>query len=383
MEKMKLALRGKDSVVSEKVSRLFVAFELSQATWRLAISVGGTKVRHYKVSGGDKAQTLAALEKAKEQFGLKGRAVRVVSCYEAGRDGFWLHRFLEESGIQNVVVDSASIEVKRQARRAKTDRLDAEKLLTMLVRYHGGEAQVWRVLRIPNEQDEDARRPHRELERLKKEQTGHTNRIGSLLILHNIREANIGGRNWQKKLEQLKERLPAKLAEEVKRESERLELVREQIRQIEKAQEAQLEESSAANRFSLLRGIGVGSGATLQYEFFGWRDFNNRREVGSCAGLTGSPYQSGQSNQEQGISKAGNKRIRWLIIELAWSWLRYQPESALSQWFNQRFAKGGARARRIGIVALARRLLVELWRYLKTGVVPEGAMLKPVKAVAA
>ena len=183
--------------------------------------------------------------------------------------------------------------------------------------------------------------------------------------------------------EQLKERLPAKLAEEVKRESERLELVREQIRQIEKAQEAQLEESSAANRFSLLRGIGVGSGATLQYEFFGWRDFNNRREVGSCAGLTGSPYQSGQSNQEQGISKAGNKRIRWLIIELAWSWLRYQPESALSQWFNQRFAKGGARARRIGIVALARRLLVELWRYLKTGVVPEGAMLKPVKAVAA
>lgn len=357
---------------------LYMALELSDKRWKLALSAGASKVRQYGVEGADRLGLLAVIVKAKERFGLSPSA-RVVCCYEAGRDGFWVHRFLSEAGIENLVVDSASIEVKRRQRRAKTDRLDAAKLLSMLVRHCRWERDVWQVLRVPTREEEDARRLHREVESLKREHTRHTNRIGSLLALHGVRAQNIGGRGWDERLEGYCQALGPHEAAELKRASARLALVKQQLRELQAAQGALLKNGRGIEilRLARLCGIGVKSAWTLFYEFF-WRRFNNRREVGSCAGLTGTPYQSGESSREQGISKAGNKRIRWLMVELAWSWLRYQPQSELSLWYGRRFAGGGARLRRIGIVALARRLLIAIWRYLEHGVVPEGARLKTV-----
>lgn len=375
MEMTKEVLQGK---VNAAAAVLYMAQELSGTKWKLALSAGGTKVRRHEIDAGDRVGLLALIAKAKERFGLTG-PVKVVSCYEAGRDGFWLHRWLREAGIENLVVDSASIDVKRRQRRAKTDRLDALKLLSMLIRHCNGERDVWQVLRVPSREEEAARRLHREFEALKREHTRHTNRIGSLLALHGVRAKNIGGRGWNERLRGHCQGLGTHEAAELERESVRLELVRQQMRQIQAAQEELLKSGQGLKILHLARlcGIGVKSAWTLFYEFF-WRRFNNRREVGSCAGLTGTPYQSGETSREQGISKAGNKRIRWLMVELAWSWLRYQPESALSHWYRRRFAGGGARTRRIGIVALARRLLIALWRYLEQGVVPEGARLKIV-----
>jgi transposase len=373
METTKEVLQGK---ISAAPGVLYMALELSGAKWKLALSTGGKRVRHDGVNACDRAQLFAAVEKAQQRFGVVGR-VKVLSCYEAGRDGFWLHRMLCEAGIENIVVDSSSIDVKRRQRRAKTDRLDAGKLLSMLVRHCGGEPEVWQVLRVPTREEEDARRTHRELERLEREHTAHTNRIGSLLALHGMRAKNIGGRGWQERLADHCERLGLHEAAELKRESARLALLHEQIREIKVAQGELLKCGQGVQilRLAQLMGIGAKSAWTLFYEFF-WRRFNNRREVGSCAGLTGTPYQSGESSREQGISKAGNKRIRWLIVELAWSWLRYQPQSELSLWYGRRFAGGGARLRRIGIVAMARKLLIAIWRYLEHGVIPAGARLK-------
>jgi transposase len=355
---------------------LYMALELSDKSWKMALSAGGLKVTRYGVEGGDRAGLLAAIEKAKARLGLAG-AVKVKCCYEAGRDGFWVHRFLSEAGIENIVVDSSSIEVSRRQRRAKTDRLDAGKLLSMLIRHCGGEREVWQVLRVPTRAEEDARRMHRELECLGREHTRHTNRIGSLLALHGLRAKNIGGRGWDERLAGYCRQLAAHEAAELERESARLTLVKQQMRAIQAAQGELLESAQGLQilRLARLAGIGTKGAWVLFYEFF-WRRFNNRREVASCAGLTGTPYQSGEMRREQGISKAGNKRIRWLIVELAWSWLRYQPESELSRWYQERFAGGGQRLRRIGIVALARKLLIAIWRYLEQGVIPAGARLK-------
>lgn len=375
METTKEVLQGKLSATG---AVLYMALELSDKKWKVALSGGGVRVRRYAVEGGNRAELLGVIEKAKRGFGMVG-PVKVVSCYEAGRDGFWLHRFLVEAGIENIVVDSSSIEVNRRQRRAKTDRLDAGKLLSMLVRHCTGEPDVWQVLRVPTRAEEDARRTHRELGCLEHEHTAHTNRIGSLLALHGLRGKNIGGRGWEARLASYCQQLGAHEAAELERASARLKLVQEQMRAIGAAQLELLKSSPGLQIVHLARlmGIGVKSAWTLFYEFF-WRRFNNRREVGSCAGLTGTPYQSGESSREQGISKAGNKRIRWLMIELAWCWLRYQPDSELSLWYAQRFAAGGARLRRIGIVALARRLLIAIWRYLEQGVIPAGARLKAV-----
>lgn len=372
MAKTKEVLQGDLSVV-EVV--LYIALELSLKVWKVAVSGGDLKVRCHTVEGGNTAELMLLIERVKARLGLSG-AVKVVSCYEAGRDGFWLHRFLSEAGIENLVVDSSSIEVNRRQRRAKTDRLDAGKLLSMLMRHCRGEPQVWQVLRVPTREEEDARRLHRELDRLQREHTGHTNRIGSLLALHGLKAKNIGGRSWGERLQGYCRHLGAHEAAELERESARLALVKQQMRELKVAQVDLLKCAQGVQilRLARLAGIGVKSAWVLFREFF-WRRFNNRREVASCAGLTGTPYQSGERSCEQGISKAGNKRIRRLIVELAWSWLRHQPQSELSRWFA-RFAGGGARVRRIGIVAVARRLLIALWRYVEQGVVPAGARLK-------
>jgi transposase len=304
----------------------------------------------------------------------------VHSCYEAGRDGFWLHRWLIEQGIDNIVVDSSSIEVNRRARRAKTDRLDGDKLLAMLLRYAGGERRVWSVVRVPTAEQEDARRAHRELGRLGQECTAHINRIRGLLVTHNLRVKYVGGRLWQRWWTGHAQQLAPRVRAEIERESERLSLVRKQMRAIEAEQRQALAAGSEPQVAHLvrLRAIGISSGWVLVKELFGWRGFRNRREVAGCLGLAPSPYASGESETEQGISKAGNRRARTLMVELAWCWLRYQPESELSQWFTRRFAGGGKRMRRIGIVALARRLAIALWRYLEEGLIPQGAQLKPI-----
>ncbi len=380
MKKTQEILRIKDSI---KEAILYIAFELSNSKWKLAFS-DGSKIRRKAITAGNLAQLQVEIDLAKRKFKMI-EDVRVVSCYEAGRDGFWIHRYLESQGIENLVVDSASLEVNRRKRRAKTDRIDAGKLLRMLMRYWGGEKQVWSVVRVPSEQDEDARHLHRGLEDLKKERTMHRNRIKGFLIQHGIKVSNPSHKRFLEQLEKLRtwdgQQVAPDLKSKIIREYERLQMVEDQIKALEKEKTERLKNPDTDSlekvvKLASLYGIGSVSSWTFVMEFFGWRQFQNRKEVGALAGLTPTPYDSGKSLREQGISKAGNKRIRGLAVEIAWSWLRFQPQSNLSQWFMKRYANGGKRMRRIGIVAVARRLLIDLWRYLEYDKIPEGARLK-------
>lgn len=358
---------------------LFMAMELSNKNWKLAFS-NGEKMRYVNVIAGDQEGLRSSIERSRDKLGLPADCP-VWACYEAGRDGFWIHRCLTEMGVQNLVVDPASIEVNRRKKHLKTDRLDAEKLVRMLMRYvlHN-EKTVWRVVVVPTEQQEDERRVHREVDRLKLERTAHLNRIRALLILHGVRPRKIAStdnstaRDWQGKP------LSAALREEIQREQARLAVVDQQIKSLEAEQRKHLKaptnvaEQKAAKLLKL-KGVGGVSSWVLSKEAFGWRTFKNRREVGSMAGLTGTAYASGNTTVEQGISKAGNRRVRATMIELAWTWTWHQPDSELSKWYQQRFGSGGKRQRRIGIVALARKLLVALWKYVEFDEVPAGATI--------
>jgi len=364
---------------------LYLAFELGSPNWILGFSVGlAQKPRRRAIP----ARDLEALQKeivaAKKRFHLQEDA-RVLSCYEAGRDGFWLHRHLVSVGVDNAIVDSASIEVNRRRRRAKTDRMDAEKLLRMLIRFHlHGEKKIWSVVRVPSVEEEDRRQLHRERQALKKEKDRTMNRIRGLLATHGIKvkprtELTPDG------LAQIRTYsgagLPERVRNRIQREWEHVVFLKNQLAAVEKERRTELrqgkepdvEKIKALRRF---KGIGdVGSWVMVR-EFFGWREFRNRKEVGSLAGLAATPFHSGEGKKEQGISKAGNRHIRAIAIELGWTWIQFQPRSALTQWFMKRFAKGGTRSRKVGIVALARRLLIALWRFLEAGVIPEGAELK-------
>jgi transposase len=363
---------------------LYMAMELSQKKWCLAFG-DGLKKRQVVINANDLGALNEAILKAKEKFKLP-KETKVISCYEAGRDGFWIHRYLVRQGINNHIVDSSSIKVDRRARRAKTDRLDGEKLLKQLILHVRGDEKL-QVVRVPDEAHEDERRRHRERERLTKEKTGHTCRIKALLNLYGIKCKNPGKKGWKSYIENVcdwkGELLQAHQKQELLREIDRLDMVKKQLKSLETEMWNELKED--ANQEALfamikqlmsLKGVGKVSSWILIMEWLGWRKFKNRREVGAAAGLVGSPYDSGDSQKEQGITKAGNRRIRALMVELAWSWLRYQPDSELTRWFMERFS--GKRSRKIGIVALARRLLIALWRYITAGVLPEGAKLKPV-----
>jgi transposase len=363
--------------------QLYLAFELSQKQWKLGFTVGmGQRPRIRTIQARDLQALQWEVQEARHRFRLPD-TVTTLSCYEAGRDGFWLHRYLHAQGIANLVVDSASIEVSRRSKRAKTDMLDVDKLLEMLIRYHSGERKLWRVVHVPSLEVEDRRHLHRELATLKAERTRHINRIKGLLVGQGVCMPVI--EDLLEKLETVRlwdgSELPGELHTRLEREYQRIQLVNQQIQQLEVQQAEQIRTSvhpSVVQVRQLLRlkGIGVNSAWLFVMEFFGWRDFHNRREVGALAGLTATPYRSGGASREQGISKAGNRHIRAMIVEIAWIWLRYQPNSQLSRWYQQRFGQGSNRLRRIGIVALARRLLIDLWRYLETGTVPEGAVLK-------
>ena len=363
---------------------LYLAFELSHKKWKLGFGDGkAPQIRQVSITAGDLEACRQEIQKAKRRFGLDESAA-VRSCYEAGREGFWLHRALEGMGIENMVVDASSIEVNRRQRQAKTDRMDAEKLVRQLVRYWRGEHNVWSVVRVPRPEDEDSRQLHRALEVLKEERKQHRVRIQSLLFTQGL-DVKVGPKFLQK-LEHWRcwnrEPIPAQLKQRIQDEYDRLQLVEVQIRELKAQQAEQLrgEQQTVAlekvRRLQQLMGIGLGSSWIFVMELFGWRQFQNRRELAAAVGLTPTPYNSGDSAREQGISRAGNPRIRKLLIEIAWAWLRFQPNSKLSRWYKERFATGGKRMRRIGIVALARRLVIDLWRWVESGIVPEGAQLK-------
>jgi transposase len=311
---MKAKLSALQSSSVARSEKLFVSLELSDAKWHVAAGDGGTRVSEYTVIAGDGAGLLRIIDRARGHFGLSMDA-RVVSCYEAGRDGFWLHRFLVAKGIANCVVDAASIEVNRRRRRTKTDRLDARKLLSMLVRFEAGETRVWSVLRVPSVQEEDERRTLRERERLLKERTAHVARIKSLLVLHNVRLQRVGGKHWTQRLRSLD--LPPRLRAECEREAKRLALVAVQIAALEAAQARALAKAPLDDplfrkqrALSQLSGLDRIGPWLLTRELFGWRQFNNRRALAGSVGLGSSPYCSGRLDHDQGISKAGNRRVR-------------------------------------------------------------------------
>jgi transposase len=365
-----------------KNNQMYIAFELSNKEWKLLFS-NGVKRRQRTINAGDLISLEKEIDKSKRKLGVSETA-KINSCYEAGRDGFWIHRHLESIGVNNIVVDPASIEVNRRYRRAKTDRMDVVKLLNMLIRYLNGEGKPWGVLRVPTIEQEDIRRLHREIGRLKKEKTAHTNRIKSLFVLHGIQMSI--GRYFLQQLERAVqwngEKLPSHIKNEILREYKRYELIKQQLKEIEAEKKEILASGSDAVKKVLalqnLKGIGPVGSWTLVFEYFGWRKFKNVKQVGAASGLVPTPYNSGDSDKEQGISKAGNQRIRRLMVELSWGWLRYQPQSSLSQWFMKRFGQGGKRMRRVGIVALARKLLIALWKYLEQSLVPEGSVLKVI-----
>jgi len=360
---------------------LYVAFDLGEQSWKLAMTVGlGQKPRVRTMRAGDLGSLVQELDRGRKRFGLAADS-RVVSCFEAGRDGFWLHRFLQGIGVESHVVDAASMEVTRRGRRVKTDRVDAEGLVRRLVRYDAGERKLWSVVRVPSIEDEDARHLHRQLGTLKQEQTRLINRIKGLLASQGLR-SQPRRRDFLPWLEQARlwdgSPLPPGLRSRIDIESQRLELVRSQIRGLEQERKRLLEQSEAESlekvrRLMQIKGIGTNCAWLLVMELFAWREFRNRKQVGSIAGLTPTPHQTGQSDRELGIDKAGNRRVRTMLVQIAWGWLRHQPDSALSQWYERRFAEGPSRLRRIGIVALARKLLIALWMWSEHGIVPEGA----------
>lgn len=362
---------------------LYMAFELSQKNWLLGFTVGfGQRPRLRSIPARDLATLQREIRLARDHFALP-EDVQVVSCYEAGRDGFWLDRYLHAQGVDNQVIDSASIEVNRRAKQAKTDRLDLGKLLTMLMRYHAGEKKVWSAVHVPTASVEDHRHLHRELADLKAQRTQHTNRIKGYLanqgICMPIRD------NFPEDLKQLRlwngDPLPPGLQARLLFEFQRYQLVERQIKTLEMERMDAIRHSSQADveqvrKLLRLRGIGINCAWLYVMEFFSWRAFRNRRQVGALAGLTPLPHQSGEETHEFGISKIGNRHIRGMAIEIAWIWLRYQPDSELSHWDQRRFGKGGKRLHKIGIVALARKLLIEIWRYLEFDIIPPGAVLK-------
>jgi len=361
---------------------LYMAMELSNSKWKLGFG-NGSKLRRKSIDARDRQSLLEEVVLAKAKLKLAEDA-RVVCCFEAGRDGHWIYRWLKSEGLEVLEIDSSSIETARGRKHVKTDRIDVEKLLDLLIRHYClGLRQAFRVVRVPDTAAEAGQRLHREDEYLIKQRTRTSNRLKALLITQGIAELRLG-KGFAQRLEQVKLWNDESLTDELKTELLRLhaqyEVFADQLKELEKAYVAELSADTPVaevrRRLERLKSLGPKSSRLLAAEVFSWRQFSNGKQVGAMAGLTPTPSQSGDTKTEQGISKAGNRRVRRTMIELSWLWLRWQPDSELSQWFNRRFAQGGKRMRRIGIVALARKLLIALWRYVEDGVIPRGAVLK-------
>ena len=371
---------------------VFAAMELSKTTWLLAAQASPSgKTSSHRLDGGDIAGLLALLRRlqARERR-AGGDKVEVFVGYEAGYDGFWLQRLLAAEGITCWVMDPGSLQVDRRARRAKTDRLDAAMLLRALVAWCRGDRAACHMVQVPSAEREDARRTHRERQRLIAERVQHVNRIKGLLATQGIYVFQPLRRDRWERLEELRtgdgRALPPRLRREIEREFRRLELVLEHIEASEAERDAAAAAAAAEDAdagkvalLSRLGGIGTELATVLVREAL-YRPFANRKEVAAYAGLTPSPFASGDRHRDQGISKAGNPLLRKSMVELAWLWLRYQPDSGLARWFTERVGAARGRMRKITAVALARKLLVALWRYVTTGLVPEGARLKTATA---
>jgi len=373
---------------------IHVAIELSVSSWLIAIRLpGAEKSRLQRLEGGDTTALLALLAEVRSRASTKlGRSMDIACCFEAGRDGFWLQRLLAAHGIAAHVLEPTSILVNRRARRAKTDRLDAEGMLRVLAAWLGGDRQVCSMVRVPTPEEEDAKRPHREREHLVQEKLRIENRIEALLFTQGIR-GRPSLRSWERDIAELRTGdgrvLPPMLLAELDRLRRRLVMVLDLIRELESertealtaavASEANAQKIEALQR---IRGIGPNFSAVLVYEVL-YRHFENRRQLASYVGIAPMPYQSGGMDHDRHIGRAGNPRARTTLIQLAWLWLRYQPGSALATWFRKRVGTLQGRTRRIAIVAMARKLLIALWRYVKTGVLPDGAEIRSEAAIPA
>ena len=364
-------------------SQLLLAFELGDRTWKLGFTAGlGSRPRLRQVPAGAVDQVREEIARMKRRLKLPPETP-VVSCYEAGREAFSLHRYLVAHDVTNHVVDSSSIEVKRRARRAKTDRLDLAALLTLLARYLAGDRRAWQVVRVPSAAEEDARQLHRTWHTLQNDRTRLIARLQGLLLTQGLRLGITETFLPQLEAARLWDGtpVPAGLKARLTRVWAQLVLVNAQSKEVERVRAAlSADESTATGRYAVrlptLRGIGPVGAWVLATEIFGWREIRNARQLGGLVGLAPAPYQSGETAHDQGISRTGNKHVRHLMVQLAWTWLQYQPTSALSQWYHRQFGRGSRRVRRIGIVALARKLLIALWRYVEHGVIPDGAVLK-------
>jgi len=363
-----------------------LALELGEEKWKLGFSSAfGQIPLERNIKSRNTKALLAQITWARKKLGLSATS-RVVSCYEAGREGFWLDRFLKAHAVESLVVDSSSIEVPQKSRRAKTDRLDLAGLCDLLARHLAGSAKpVWSVVRVPTLAEEDRRHLHRELKTAKHDRTRVSNRIKSLLANNGLKL-----KRWTDLSSQLKrlrfwsgDRLPSALQGRLGRYASDYGYYTERIRELQSERRRLMREQGAhdpavskAVQLYAVRGVGTNTAWLYSMEFFSWRTFRNGKEVGSLAGLTPTPKDSGKRYREQGIGKDGSRHIRGSAIELAWGWLRFQPECELTKWYERRFGSGSKRVRKIGIVALARKILIALWRFLETGVLPEGAQLK-------
>src|SRR3954467_12838594 len=380
-------LRPGQIAVQVSLAAIFVSLELSRSTWLITSLVpgGGDKMSKHSVRSGDIAELMTHFAKLRDKAHARaGTNFPIIAIQEAGLDGFWIHRVLDRAGIESHVVDAASILTSRRRRRAKTDRIDGEALLRTLLAYKRGEPRVCTMVRAPSPEEEDRRRLCRERKTLVAERVAHVNRIKGVLFAQGIADYEPLRSDRRSRLETLRtgdgRPLPPYLRAQIGRELDRLELLLEQLKAVEAERNALLEPANdaapvAVQALAGLRGIGPEFTAMLWSECL-FRSFRNRRQVAAYAGLAPTPWQSGSVQHEQGVSKSGNPRLRSTMIQLAWLWLRHQPTSELSLWFRERVKRNGGRGKKTAIVALARKLLVALWKFSSSGVVIEGAAMK-------
>ena len=378
------------SAIRSDLGAIFISLELSRSTWLItSLSPGGgEKMSKHSVPAGDICVLLARFSEIRQKaFARTGKSFPVIVIQEAGLDGFWIHRVLQNEGIESHVVDPASIATSRRRRRAKTDRIDGEALLRALLAYKRGEPRVCAMVKAPAPEEEDRRRLCRERKVLIAERVKHVNRIKGLLFSQGVSDYEPLRRDRRRRLEELRtgdgRPLPKHLKAQISRELDRLELLLQQIKAVETERDALLAAQRVAARAPAamlldIKGIGPEFAAILWSEGL-FRHFDNRRQVASYAGLAPTPWQSGSVDREQGVSKAGNPRLRSTLIQLAWLWLRHQPQSVLALWFKERVRRNGGRLKKTTIVALARKLLVALWKYVTAGVVIEGAVMKAAR----
>lgn len=375
------------STTLSTVCLMAMAIEISAAKWLVGSTVSGSgPIRRKALSQAEVEERFEALvaevAEARRRWNV-AESARVLVAYEAGQEGFWLVRALRARGIEAEVIDPVSLLVDRRARRAKTDRLDMQALTRALWRYLTGERDGLRMVRVPHETAEDAREWQRERDRLMAERRGCRDRIGKKLRTHGLWNLP---KDWRSRLRAgalqtfFQRPLGPVLQQALVIELDRLELAESKLKALNDAlTQLDVPTLQRVQALAQLRGIGQTGALALALRLF-WRQFDNRRQVGACVGLVGMPYDSGTQRQDQGISKAGDPKLRALLIELAWLWLRYQPNSALARWFVERTQGGGKRHKRVMIVAVARKLAIALWHYLAHGVIPEGARLKPQAA---